>query len=542
MTRREFLRALGGGATALAMPARQAPGEGAAAGKRPNIVLIMADDMGFTDLGCYGGEIGTPNLDRLAADGLRFGQFYNCALCGPSRAALMTGLYPHQAGVGERWTGLLSKRSVTIVELLKQAGYATNVVGRLDMVTADNWHDPQMIRRHADHFFGSTGHVGPGNYFQAVRDTPFHLDGKPYQVPLKGFYKTDALTDYAVRFIGEAAKRAGPFFLYAAYNAPHWPLHAKEADIARYRRTYRALGWDELRARRYKRLTELGLIDARCPLSPRDPRVPPWNKAAHQRWEAERMAVYAAQIDCMDRNIGRILGAIRKAGAEQNTLVLFLSDNGPSDQAWPRQLDRKGRPWRRDGTPTRVGNKPTIMPGGPDTFVTYGPPWANVSNTPLRLYKGTSHEGGIATPLIAYWPQVIKPGGAITQQVGHIIDIMATCLDVAGVAYPPAFGGRKVLPLEGKSLLPIFQGKRREGHEALCWQLRGSRAVRMGKWKLVALRRKPWELYDMEADRAETNNLADRYPQRVKEMTAIHRAWARRCGVVRPGLAAGAGG
>ena len=533
MNRRELIRSLAGGAAALAVPVRPASSGPAPGAKRPNIVLIMADDMGFSDLGCYGGQIRTPNLDRLAAGGLRFAQFYNCALCGPSRAALMTGLYPHQAGVGERWTGLLNPRCVTIVELLKRAGYATNVVGRLDMVTAENWHDPQRIRRHADHFFGSTGHVGPGNYFQAVRDTPFYLDGEPYPIPPQGFYKTDALTDHAVRFIGEAAKKGRPFFLYAAYNAPHWPLHAREADIARYRRTYRQLGWDQARARRHQRLIELGLIDPRCPLAPRDCRVAPWKDAPHPQWEAERMAVYAAQIDCMDRNIGRILEAIRNAGAQRNTLVMFLSDNGPSDQVWSRPLDRKGRPWRLDGTPTRVGNNPAITPGGADTFVTYGPPWANVSNTPFRLYKGTSHEGGIATPLIAYWPQTIQRGGAITRQVGHIIDIMATCLDAAGVEYPTAFGDRKVLPLEGRSLLPILRGKRRKGHQALCWQLGASRAVRMGTWKLVARRGGPWELYDMEADRTETSDLARRHPQRVKAMAAVHRAWARRCNIAR---------
>ncbi len=539
LRRREFLGMLAGGAVAAAM-ARYAPGAAAAAaargspGKRPNIVLIMSDDMGFSDLGCYGGEIRTPNLDGLAKRGLRFTQFYNCALCGPSRAALMTGLYPHQAGVGESWTGLLSNRSVTIVEVLKQAGYATNVVGRLDMVTADNWHDPKRIGLHVDHFFGSTGHVGPGNYFQAVRDVPFYLDGKPYQIPAEGFYTTDALTDYAVRFIGGAAKRAGPFFLYAAYTAPHWPLHAKEADITQYRRTYRTLGWDEARARRHKRVTELGLIDARCPLSPRDPRVPPWNDAPHKPWEAERMAVYAAQIDCMDQNIGRILEAIRKAGAEQTTLVMFLSDNGPSDQAWPSPLDRKGRPWRLDGTPTRVGNKPTITPGQADTFVTYGPPWANVSNTPFRLYKGTSHEGGIATPLIVHWPAGLKRQGEIERQPGHLIDIMATCVDVAGATYPTEVEGRPITPMEGRSLVPAFEGKPIQ-RDALYWEHKGNRAVRVGKWKLVSRRPGGWELYDLDADRTELNNLAAQEPERVRRMTALWDAWAKRCGVVMPG-------
>jgi len=341
-----------------------APAEG------PNIVLIMADDMGYSDIGCYGGEIRTPNLDRLAAGGLRFSQFYNCALCGPSRASLMTGLYHHQVGITQ-WTGLLTRRCVTVVELLKEAGYSTYVVGRLDMTTADTWHDARQIARHVDRFLGSTGHKGPGNYFKDVRDSPFWLDGEPFDLPPEGTYKTDLITDYAVKCINEAASQEKPFFLYVSHYAPHWPLHAKPEDVARYRDTYAELGWDELRARRYRRLVELGLIDGAWPLSPRDPRVPPWKDAPHKPWEAERMAVYAAQIDCMDQSVGRVLEAIRRAGVEQNTLVMFLSDNGPSDQVWRHSLDRPGSPWRLDGTPTRCGNDPGITPGGPDTFAKF---------------------------------------------------------------------------------------------------------------------------------------------------------------------------
>ena len=531
MTRRDFVQSLAGGAAAFALPGGQALADGAKGGKRPNIVLIMADDMGFSDLGCYGGEIRTPNLDRLAAGGLRFAQFHNAALCGPSRSALMTGLYPHQVGIGGRWTGLLNKRCVTLPELLKQAGYATCVVGRLDMVTADNWHDPKLIQRHVDRFFGTIGYTGPGNYFKAVRGGSCFLDGKPHAIPSKGFYKTDAITDHAAKFIAQAAGKGRPFFLYAAHYAPHWPLHAKPDDIAKYRDTYRKLGWDRARARRHKRLVELGLIDAKWPLSPRDRRVPSWKDAQHKDWEAERMAVYAAQIDCLDQNVGRLLEALRKAGVERNTLVLFLSDNGASDQVWTRPLDSKGKTWRVDGTPTRLGNKPTIAPGPADTFVTCGPPWANVSNTPFRHYKGTAHEGATATPLIARWPEVIEKGGAISHEVGHIFDLMATCLDVAGVAYPATFRGRQVLPMEGKSLLPILRGEPRQGHDSLCWALRGNRAVRMGKWKLVALRGRPWELYDMQADRTETHDLAEKQPDRVAAMAARYQAWARRCRV-----------
>jgi len=495
---------------------------------RPNIVLIMADDMGYSDIGCYGGEIRTPNLDRLAAGGLRFSQFYNCALCGPSRAALMTGLYNQQVGV-HQWTGLLNDRCVTVVELLKQAGYSTYVVGRLDMTTADKWHDPEQIARHVDRFFGSTGHSGPGHYFKPVRECPFFQDGEPFEFPTRATYKTDLITDYAVKFIGEAVGKGKPFFLYAAHYAPHWPLHAKPDDIAKYREIYSQLGWDDLRSRRYQRLMELGLVKKTWSLTPRDGRVPSWQDAGHKSWEAERMAVYAAQIDCLDQNVGRILEAIREAGAEKNTLVFFLSDNGASDRAGQHPLDQQGSTWRLDGTLTQVGNSPSIMPGGPDTFVTYGPPWANVSNTPFRQYKATCHEGGIATPLIAYWPDVINEHGRITHQVGHIFDITATCLDVAGVMYPSRFQNRHVLPLEGKSLLPIFRGRERDGHDVLCWNVQGSRAVRMGRWKLVAAKSKPWELYDLEADRTEINNIASEEPQLVQQMAAMYDRWVRRC-------------
>ncbi|HUT94376.1 MAG TPA: sulfatase-like hydrolase/transferase, partial [Thermoguttaceae bacterium] len=332
--------------------------------ERPNIVVIMADDLGYSDLGCYGGEIETPNLDRLAEGGLRFSQFYNCALCGPSRAALMTGLHPHQVGIFG-WTGLLNDRCVTAFELLKRAGYATCAVGRLDMVTADNWHDPAMIGRYVDRFLGSTGHSGPGNYFKEVRNTQFFRDGHPFTLPPEGTYKTDLITDFATDFIAEAAAGEKPFFLYVAHYAPHWPLHAKPDDMAKYREVYRNLGWDEARSGRYGRLVEAGLIGAGSRLSPRDPRVPAWEDAEHKPWEADRMAAYAGQVDSLDQSVGRVMDALGRAKVDRNTLVMFLSDNGASDQA-VGPLDRPGQTWRVDGTPTRVGNKPTIPPGGPD--------------------------------------------------------------------------------------------------------------------------------------------------------------------------------
>ncbi len=506
-----------------ASSAGQAPAQSP---RKPNIVLILADDMGFSDLGCYGGEIHTPNLDRLASAGLRFSQCYNCALCGPSRAALMTGLYPHEVGIFG-WTGLLNHRCVTAFELLRRAGYATCAVGRLDMVTAENWHEPEMIGRYVERFLGSTGHTGPGNYFKAVRNTSFYRNGRPFILPPEGTYKTDLITDFAVEFVAQAAKQDRPFFLYIAHYAPHWPLHAKPADIAKYRHLYRDLGWDAAREQRYRRLVELGLIGDKCRLSPRDPRVPPWDDAAHKDWEAERMAVYAAQIDCLDQNVGRVVDALERSGADRNTLILFLSDNGASDQAVRGPLDKPGQTWRADGTPTRVGNTPDIEPGGADTFVTGGPPWANVANTPFREHKNTNFEGGIATPLIAKWPGVIKQSGAISTELTHIADIMATCLDVAGVQYPAQFNGRTVLPLAGKSLLPVLRGQQREGHESVCWSTSGSRAVRVGSWKLVAAKGGPWELYDMTSDRTELNNLASQDAGRVEVMAKIFEQWRR---------------
>lgn len=497
---------------------------------RPNIVVILADDMGFSDAGCYGGEIQTPNLDRLAAGGLRFSQFYNGALCGPSRAALMTGLYPSQVGMFN-WTGLLNNRCVTAFELLKRAGYATCAVGRLDMVTAEDWHDPAMIARYVDRFLGSTGHKGPGNYFKAVRNTDFYCDGKPFTLPTEGCYKTDLITDFAVKFIAEAATKPQPFFLYVAEYAPHWPLHAKEQDMAKYRDLYRKLGWDAARERRHQRQVELGLINEHCPLSPRDARVPAWQDAEHKEWEAERMAAYAAQVDALDQSVGRIVEALRRAKADTNTLVLFLSDNGASDQALRAPLDKPGQTWRLDGTPTRVGNRPDIQPGVADTFVTGGPPWANVSNTPFRQHKQTNHEGGIAAPLIAWWPGVIKQAGAVTLELSHITDIMATCLDAAGVAYPAQFNGREVLPLAGRSLLPVLKGGRRDGHKSVCWATSGCRAIRMGQWKLVAAKGGPWELYDFTTDRTETRDLAGKFPEVVKDLGARWQQWAKRCDV-----------
>jgi len=500
-----------------------------AATQRPNIVIIMADDMGFSDLGCYGSEIATPNVDRLAAGGLRFTQFYNTSRCCPTRASLLTGLYPHQAGVGHMvgdygvpsYQGYLSDRSVTIAEVLRPAGYRTLMTGK--------WHVGERrphwpLDRGFEHFYGLT--TGGTNYFDITKGKSpntkrtMAIDNEPI-IPEPGtFYITDAITNHAVRMIDSYGRQDTPFFLYVAYTAPHWPLHAWPEDIAKYRGKYMK-GWDALRKERHQRMIEMGLIDARWPMTPRDAEAPAWADVEDKDGMDLRMSVYAAQIDRMDQGIGRIVTQIRKIGAEDNTLVLFLSDNGGCHEGGPLGFDR-----RNNGVPC----------GGVDSYMSYGLSWANASNTPFRRYKHWVHEGGIATPLIAYWPAVIKKGGQLTREVGHVIDLMATCVDVAGTTYPDRYKGKSIKPLEGKSLLPIFREGERQDHEVIYWEHSGNRALRQGDWKIVsASETKDWELYDLAADRTELNNLAAKHPEKLEELTALYDGWAKQCGVLTRG-------
>ncbi len=515
VSRRQFIRMLAGGAAALAAPAA-AGMSFAAQSKRPNIILIMCDDMGFSDIGCYGSEIPTPNIDRLAREGMRFTQFYNGARCCPTRASLLTGLYAHQAGIGHMvrnleaqlgpaYRGYLNERCVTIAEALRPAGYRTLMVGKWH-VGEERPHWP--LDRGFEHYYGLIS--GASNYWKLDANRKMARDNEPIVPQEENFYMTDAFTENALKFLDAYGRSDKPFFLYLAYTAPHWPLHAWPEDIAKHKGRY-AIGWDELRQRRYRRQIELGIINPDWKLSPRDPRAPAWQDAKNKQWLDMRMAVYAAQITRMDQGIGRILAKLRELGIERDTLIMFLSDNGGCAEELR-------------------GNDPRVMPGPVDTFQSYGLPWANASNTPFRRFKHWVHEGGIATPFIARWPAVIKPG-TITHQVGHIIDVMATCVDVAGAEYPEEYNGRKITPLEGKSLLPIFQGKQREGHDALFWEHEGNRAVRQGRWKLVSMYPQGWELFDMEADRTEQNDLAQKYPEKVRELEALWNAWAKKCGV-----------
>jgi len=494
----------------------------------PDIVVIMADDLGFSDLGCYGGEIRTPHLDALASNGLRFSQFYNAGRCCPTRASLLTGLYPHQAGIGGMvspgnrpgYLGRLNETSVTLAEVLKAAGYHTAMTGKWHVTHFDYSADPLLHReswprqRGFDRFFGTL--AGGGNFHDPVslmRDNDFIEAGGD-------FYYTHAINQEAAAFIEKAPKEK-PLFLYVAHTAPHWPLHALDEDIQRYDGVY-DVGWDRIREKRHRHLIEEGLILPNLPLSPRSRQVPAWENAKHKEWEARRMAVHAAMVDSMDQGIGQLIDALKKRGSLDNTLILFLSDNGGSDEVIQGQNTRHGN-FARGGT------TPEVMPGPPDTYASIGKPWANVSNTPFRLYKKWTHEGGIATPLVAHWPQGIRDKGAVRHQVGHIIDLMATVVDLAGAEYPAKHNGHDITPMEGISLRPAFAGEPLE-REALYWEHFGKRAVRMGDWKLVGSGNQ-WHLYDMENHRTETRNLAGQHPEKVKQMAAMWEAWAKRSNV-----------
>ncbi len=564
-SRRGFLKAMGLGAASLVLPGCAGASEGffgkKAAG-RPNIILIMADDMGYSDIGCYGGEISTPNLDRLAAGGLRFTQFYNTARCCPTRASLMTGLYPHQTGVGhmvsdrglDGYRGDLNNHCVTIAEVLKQAGYATYMSGKWHVTKHRGPDGPKYNwprQRGFDRFFGTIH--GAGSFYD-----PCSLARDNTQIPpgSDDFYYTNAISDNAVKFVREHTARvpakggANPFFMYVAYTAPHWPMHALPRDIAKYKGRY-ARGWDALRAERHKRMIEMGIVQSKWKLTDRDSRVPPWEQAENKQWHQRRMEVYAAMVDCLDQGIGRIVSELRKADDFENTLIFFLADNGGCAEEYGSRgpikperskeiplkpmdknaLQRDMQPKvTRDGRPVRTGEG--VMPGPADTYIAYGRPWANASNTPFRLYKHWVHEGGIATPLIVHWPRRIKARSELRHQPGHLIDIMATCADVAGTEYPSSYNGHKIIPLEGKSLVPAFADNPIK-REAIYWEHEGNRAIRVGKWKLVAKGKKgPWELYDLDADRTETDNLAAVHPDRVKQMVAMWQHWAERANVL----------
>ncbi len=509
----------------------------------PNIILILNDDMGYSDIGCYGGEVETPNLDSLAAGGLRYTQFYNTARCCPSRASLLTGLHPHQADVGhmvdndeiDGYLGDLSRDSVTIAEALKTGGYKTYMAGKWH-VTHDiapdgdkhNW----PCQRGFDDYYGIL--CGAANYYNPQTLT---RNNSPVEVEGEDYFLTDAISEHAVRQIREHAADSSdaPFFQYVAYTAPHWPLHAHEEDIAKYKGRFDA-GWDQLRAERIERMKKMGILADGWKLSDRDPDVIPWADSKNQKWQAYRMAVYAAQIDRMDQGIGQILDSLKETGQWENTVIVFLADNGgcaeginPDPESWRHRSG--ARLTTRDDRPVRFGNMPEILPGPEDSYCSYGTEWANVSNTPFRRYKHWVHEGGISTPFIMHWPAGIQARGALRHRPAQLPDVMSTFLDVAQVPYPSEYQGHAIQPSEGYSLVPTFSDGSFE-REVLYWEHEGNKAVRKGEWKLVCRYPGDWELYNMASGRTETQDLSTQHPEIVEELSALYQAWTDRIGVM----------
>ncbi|NMC06945.1 MAG: arylsulfatase [Candidatus Lokiarchaeota archaeon] len=514
---------------------------------RPNIIIILNDDMGYSDIGCYGGEVQTPNLDTLAQNGIRFTHFCNTARCSPSRASLLTGLHPHQTGIGilvnddrpEGYAGTLNRNCVTIAEVLKAAGYGTYMSGKWHVVH-DRW-KPNAgwpNGRGFDEFYGiihgATSYFYPTTLYRNTTNVEAEARADP------GYYITDAISDAAARFIGDhVTNQPGkPFFLYVAYTAPHWPLHAKDADIARYKGRFDA-GWDVLREQRLQRMAEMGIVGKEALLSPRDGKSKPWAGAENKEWEERRMEVYAAQIDCMDQGIGRIVKKLEETGQIDNTLIVFLSDNGGCAEGMHRASKAgitnprraSGRAETKDGRPVRFGNVPDVIPGPEDTYASYGPCWANLSNTPFRKYKHWAHEGGIATPFIAHWPAGIALKGGIIHRRAQLTDIMPTILEITGAAYPAEFNGQRILPVEGTSMVPLFRDEP-NGKGMIFLEHEGNAAVIDGKWKLVRDFPGSWELHDMEADRSELHDVSKQFPDRLKAMARAYDEWAKRCGVI----------
>ncbi|MDR1923319.1 MAG: arylsulfatase [Planctomycetaceae bacterium] len=513
---------------------------------RPNIILILADDLGYSDLGCYGGEIKTPNIDRLAAGGLRFKQFYNSTRCCPSRASINTGLYPHQAGVGgmaghhpnqRGYEGYLTDRCVTTAEVLKSAGYRTYMSGK--------WHlheKPNPIDRGFDEFFGLLG--GFTSFFNPNVHTRLPVDRPKRQYNPDKYYATDVFTDYALDFLADSRKpdadgKRSPFFLYLAYTAPHFPLHAPKEEIDKYAETY-LKGWDAIRAERYARQKTMGVIDENVQLTPRS-YVPKnrinintgWADKENPAWEtidadrradlARRMAVFAAMVDRMDQNIGRVIDDLKKHGDLDNTLILFLSDNGACAEWDPWGFDVNSGPQNK-----LHKNAELETMGSRGTYHSTGSGWANMSNTPWRLYKHYIQEGGIRTPLVVHWSNGIKRKGEFETSVGHIIDFMPTFVEIAGAKYPKEQNGKSIIPMEGRSLVPAFAGEQKSPR-TLFWEHENNRGIREGDTKLVWIEAKGvWELYDLKADSMELTDLAAKQPETVERMSEAWKDWARR--------------
>jgi len=502
---------------------------------RPNVVVILVDDMGWSDIGPFGSEIPTLHLDRLAAAGVRFTQFYSTPRCSPTRASLLTGLYPHQAGMGHLdniiregssgTTGRLNDRSVTIAEVLRDAGYFTAMAGKWHLGQQNGsppWQrgfDRVLNLRAGGIFFPNQNFPG-GDELTKRGQEPLYLDGNPiaHDSPQLGrdWYTTFLWADWGLKFVDEALKAKKPFFLYVPHNAPHFPLMAPQNLIAKYRGKYKA-GWDRLREARYRRQITMGLIDARWPLSPREVESPAWDSLSDEAKDRfdHLMAVYAAMIEAIDTSVGTLVKGLATRGVLDNTLILFLSDNGGNAESGPAG--------RFNGDP----------PGGPNSNLYLGMNWAALTTTPFRRFKHFTHEGGIAAPLIAHWPRGIPRSrrNTLVHQPGHVIDLMATVVDLTGASYPRERNGQMIQPMEGVSLRPAFSGRSISRPHPIYWEHEGNRAIRSGKWKLVSMYPDSWELYDLDADRVERNNVAAQHADVVATLSAAWEVWAKRANV-----------
>ena len=531
-----------------------------AAEARPNVLLILADDLGYSDLGCYGGEISTPHIDRLARGGIRYSDFYNSARCCPSRASLLTGLHPHQAGIGgmvtpqpdpvkgPAYTGHLLPTCATLAELLGDAGYSTWMVGK--------WHlgNPDPIERGFQNYYGFRRFGSHSeNQWDPARYVRLPESAKPeFSYPEGRFYVTDVFTDYALEFLKQARQQksarpggaaAKPWFLYLAHSSPHFPIHAPRTTIDKYVPTYRK-GWDVLRAERFERMKKLGLVPAMATMPPRDMvpvdrddiangfsgrQNPAWDSLPADRREdlAWRMATFAAMVEHVDQSVGRIVGDLEKNGELANTLILFLSDNGACYEWGPFGFDGESR----QGVTILHKGADLDKVGQRDSFQSYGSSWANLGNTPLKLYKHFCHEGGISSPLLIHWPAGVTRQEAWVADPAHIMDIVPTVLAAAGVSYPARHNSQPLTPLEGTSLLPALPGKSLPTR-ALAFEHQEARGLRKGDWKIAWSKRQThepaWELYNLRADRSEQTNLASSHPEIVQELAGDWLDWARR--------------
>lgn len=514
------------------------------AAEKPNIVLIMLDDMGYSDLGCYGGEIETPNIDKLARNGVRYSQFYNSGRCCPTRASMLTGLYPHRAGVGHMasrdygfkgYKGELRQEAPTMAEDLKAAGYDTWMAGKWHLSINFDHKGPKYNwpkQRGFDEFYGTL--IAAGSQWNPITLT----DGNDAAGPVpaeEDYYYTEALTDKALGWMSSQKNKDTPFFLYMAYTAPHWPLHARQEVIDKYKSRY-LVGYDKLRAERMKRLKAEGLIPADSQLTERNAEVIPWVDEKHREWQASRMAAYAAMIDQVDTGVGKLVAQLEADGELDNTLILVLSDNGSSSLEHPNgQIGSTGAPWTtmryvpvytRDKRVVISGDVIGVEPGPEDTYGGCGVAWANVNNAPFKMFKRYSHEGGVATPMVMHWPKAISSKGSIIHTPAHVIDFLPTMLEAAGSKHLDSRKGTASLSLDGLSLLPLVKNGTPLQRKAIGFEHAGNRGLRAGDWKLVAENGKQWELYNLASDRTESKDLAAEQPEKLKEMIAQYNQWA----------------